>query len=558
MEGFDGTGSSPLCRPPCSSPPALRAADALPADRKAQVDALFAAYDRSDAPGCALGIFQDGRIAYARGYGMANLELGVANSPQTVFDIGSLGKQFTAFSILLLARDGKLSLDDDIRKFLPEIPDFGPRVTIRHLLHHTGGLRDYIGLLGLEGLGDDDVTTEQEALDALARQKSPLFAPGERYEYSNSGYFLLGLIVKRASGKSLREFAQRADLRAARDDAHAVQRRPHARHPEPRDGLRRRGRTAASRIEMSDFEQNGDGGVLTTVEDLFLLGPQLRRSARRRPRDLLDEMEKTGRLERRQGDRLRRGAADRQRTAACARSATRAPGPATARSSTASRTRSSPSPASATARASIRHAASCSRSPTSISAIVMQKRPAAGAKKPRVALPAAELARFAGAYRDPKTGDVWFVRRLRTELLAETARDAKARARADRARLDSCRRKGRASESASSRAPSGGPAELVATLERTRSTSASSRSTPGRRPRQLAGFAGPYTSDEVPAALPVRRRRTGNSSSRHRTIPPTPWTPDAPGFVRAAVPTTSPSRATPPGRWTDSGSHRRS
>src|SRR5262245_50443079 len=186
----------------------LAAAETAPADAKSKVDALFAEYDRSDAPGCALGIFQDGRIVYSRGYGMANLELRVANSPQTVFDIGSIGKQFTAFSILLLARDGKLSLDDDIRKYLPELPDFGKRVTIRHLLHHIGGLRDYIGILELEGHGEEDVTTEPEALEALALQRGPIFAPGDRWEYSNTGYFLLGQIVGRASGKSLRDFAQ--------------------------------------------------------------------------------------------------------------------------------------------------------------------------------------------------------------------------------------------------------------------------------------------------------------------------------------------------------------
>jgi len=108
-----------------------------PVDPRTKVDELFRDYDRSDTPGCALGVYRDGKIAYARGYGMANLELGVANSPQTVFDIGSTGKQFTAFSIQLLAQEGKLSLDDDIRKWMPEIPSYGKTITIRHLLHHT-------------------------------------------------------------------------------------------------------------------------------------------------------------------------------------------------------------------------------------------------------------------------------------------------------------------------------------------------------------------------------------------------------------------------------------
>src|SRR5262249_6227578 len=143
---------------------------AVPADTKTQVDAVFAEYDRSDSPGCSLGVYRDGRILSARGYGMANLELGVANSPQTVFDIGSTSKQFTAFSIQLLAREGKLSLDDDIRKWLPEIPSYGKTITIRHLLHHTSGLRDYLVAMELNGMQEEDWTTEQDALDIIARQ----------------------------------------------------------------------------------------------------------------------------------------------------------------------------------------------------------------------------------------------------------------------------------------------------------------------------------------------------------------------------------------------------
>ena len=237
--------------------------------REARVDALFADIDRSDVPGCALGIFQEGRIAYARGYGMANLELGVANTPHTVYDIGSLGKQFTAFSIYLLARDGKLSIDDDVRKFVPELPAFQKPVTIRHLLHHTGGLRDYLELLELEGHPSEDLTTADEALATLARQKAPLFAPGERYEYSNTGYFLLSWVVRRASGKSLRDFAQERIFgplgmtHTMYNDAHGrvIPNRSQAYSPEDGGGFA---------IDMSDFEQNGDGGVNTSIEDLSL------------------------------------------------------------------------------------------------------------------------------------------------------------------------------------------------------------------------------------------------------------------------------------------------
>ena len=175
---------------------------------RARVDRVFAAYDRTDSPGCALGVYRDGRIAYARGYGMANLELGVALSPQSVFDIGSTSKQFTAASVLLLARQGKLSLDDDIRKYIPELPSYGKTITIRHILTHTSGLRDYLTLWNLAGVDDADLTTDDDALALIVRQREPNFAPGEQWLYSNSGFFLASVIVKRSSGQSLALFAE--------------------------------------------------------------------------------------------------------------------------------------------------------------------------------------------------------------------------------------------------------------------------------------------------------------------------------------------------------------
>src|SRR3989304_3557911 len=125
------------------APPVSRGADA---DRRAQVDAIFAEYQQTDSPGCALGVFHQGEIEYARGYGMANLELGAAITPSTVFDIGSTSKQFTAFAVLLLEQDGKLDSDDEVRKFVPELPHYGPTITLRHLMQHTSGLRDYLEL----------------------------------------------------------------------------------------------------------------------------------------------------------------------------------------------------------------------------------------------------------------------------------------------------------------------------------------------------------------------------------------------------------------------------
>jgi CubicO group peptidase (beta-lactamase class C family) len=232
------------------------------------VDELFREYDRSDAPGCALGVYRDGKILYARGYGMANLELGVANTPQTVFDIGSTSKQFSAFAIQLLAREGKLSLDDDVRKWVPEIPSYGRTVTIRHLLHHTGGLRDYIELMSLQGLMAEDLSTDQDVLDVMARQKAPNFAPGEEHLYSNTGYFLLSVIVKRASGKSLRDFAAER-IFAPLGMTHTQFNDSHTRIIPNRATGYSRPKGGSFGIDMSDWEQTGDGAVLTTVEDLF-------------------------------------------------------------------------------------------------------------------------------------------------------------------------------------------------------------------------------------------------------------------------------------------------
>ncbi|MGE5414154.1 MAG: serine hydrolase domain-containing protein [Syntrophomonadaceae bacterium] len=238
-------------------------------DLKTRVDAIFREYDRSDSPGCALAVYRDGRIEYARGYGMANLELGVANSPETVFDIGSTSKQFTAFSIHLLAREGKLSLDDDIRRWIPEVPSYGKTVTIRHLLHHTGGLRDYIELMELQGIRTEDLTTEADSLAVLARQKAPNFAPGEEYLYSNSGYFLLGVIVKRASGQSLRDFAE-ARIFGPLGMRHTQFNDAHDRLVANRATGYRKATSGGFRIDMGDWEQVGDGAVQTTVEDLQL------------------------------------------------------------------------------------------------------------------------------------------------------------------------------------------------------------------------------------------------------------------------------------------------
>jgi CubicO group peptidase (beta-lactamase class C family) len=172
-----------------------------------KINATFAAWDNPATPGCALGVLRDGQMLYAHGYGLADVEHSVPITSTTVFHIDSLAKQFTAFAIYLLAKDGKLSIDDDIRKYLPELHDFGKTITIRHLLFHTSGLRDQWNLLALAGWRLTDEITEQDVLKLIWRQRELNFPPGEEQVYSNTGYTLLALIVQRVSGKSLREFS---------------------------------------------------------------------------------------------------------------------------------------------------------------------------------------------------------------------------------------------------------------------------------------------------------------------------------------------------------------
>jgi len=242
------------------------AAKPTPEELAPRVDQIFAEYGAS-SPGCALGVVRDGGIIYSKGYGLASLEHGVPLTPQTALDIGSIAKQFTATAILLLAQDGKLSVDDDVRKFIPEMPDYGTPITLRHLLHHTSGIRDYIALLTLGGINLEDVATQEESLAAIARQKALNFRPGDEHSYSNSGYFLLSVVVERVSSKTMRAFAQErifgplgmTNTQYLDDHTLVIPRRASSYMPRPDGGFR---------LETCNWEQTGDGGIQTTVEDL--------------------------------------------------------------------------------------------------------------------------------------------------------------------------------------------------------------------------------------------------------------------------------------------------
>ena len=238
-------------------------------DVRQQVDAVFERYDKPDWPGCALGVIRNGELIYDRGYGMANLEYGIPISSESIFRIGSTSKQFTAFSVLLLEEQGKLSLDDDIRTFLPELPDYGTPITIRHLIHHTSGLRDYLDLMDLTGRSDDDFYRDEDVINILARQKALNFLPGKEYLYSNSGYFLLSQIVRRVTGQTLRQFAAENIFRPLEmenthyhsDHTHIVKNRASGYAPR---------KTGGFRISMTTLDIIGDGGVYTSVSDLLL------------------------------------------------------------------------------------------------------------------------------------------------------------------------------------------------------------------------------------------------------------------------------------------------
>jgi CubicO group peptidase (beta-lactamase class C family) len=231
------------------------------------VDAIFAEWDSETSPGCALGVYLDGRIIYARGYGMADLERRVPITSRTVFDLGSTSKQFAATSIVMLEQEGLLSLDDDVRRHIPELPEYDRPITIRHLLHHTSGLRDYIGLLTMGGHSIDGVTTPEHALDAIVRQRQLNFAPGDEHLYSNSGYFLLSVIVERVAGESLRDFASKRIFEPlGMSRTHYL---GSYNDVVPDRALAYASYAGGMRTDMSRWLQLGDGAVFTTVEELL-------------------------------------------------------------------------------------------------------------------------------------------------------------------------------------------------------------------------------------------------------------------------------------------------
>ena len=234
------------------------------------IDAIFAAWDEPGSPGCALAVARDGEFVYTRGYGYANLDYDIPITPRTVFDVASVTKQFVAAAANMLAQDGTVSLDDDVRRWLPELPEYESPVTLRHLIFHTGGLRDYLNLFPLAGAGDYYSVSREQLLAMMSRQRAPVFAPGERYEYSNTGYMLLAHALERAAGKSIGELARERIFeplgmdgsRMYEDREEIIPRRATGYHRDDGDGRLRI-------VHNYNFEIAGDGQLYTTVEDLL-------------------------------------------------------------------------------------------------------------------------------------------------------------------------------------------------------------------------------------------------------------------------------------------------
>src|SRR5271156_146920 len=235
-----------------------------------KVDQIFSVYDKPGSPGCSLGVIRNGDFIYRKAYGSANLELGVPLSLQSVFYMGSVSKQFTAAAIVLAAEQGYLSLDDDVRKYIPELSDYGHVITLRQMIHQTSGFRDFFTLLYLSGHDAGDFNSPEDILKIVVRQRGLNNIPGDEWIYSNTNYFLLGIVVRRATKKSLSEFAAEnmfqplgmAHTLFYDDHTLVVPGRVAAYDSSPHDTFR---------VDWSTtYEIVGGGGLMSTIDDLLL------------------------------------------------------------------------------------------------------------------------------------------------------------------------------------------------------------------------------------------------------------------------------------------------
>ncbi len=261
--------------------------------RIASIDSIFQQFDGTRTPGCAVGVSDAQSIILERAYGMTDLEHDVANTAETVFEPGSVSKQFTATATILLALDGEISLTDDIRQYIPELPVYDEPVTIRHLLNHTSGLRDWGSVAGIEGWPRTTrVHTHIHMLDIASRQMALNYPPGEYYSYTNTGYNLQAVLVERVSGMSFAEFSKMRIFEPLgmtktewRDDFTRIVKDRSIAYRHNRDG--------SWSMEMPFENVHGNGGLLTTVGDLLRFTHNLETGELGGPR-YIEEMHRQG------------------------------------------------------------------------------------------------------------------------------------------------------------------------------------------------------------------------------------------------------------------------
>lgn len=270
----------------------LAALPGVAQERIAEIDRLFKAVDRTNGPGCVVAVYQNGNKLYAQGYGMANLEYGIPIGPNSAFQIGSVTKQFTAMSVLLLAKDGKLAVTDDIHKYIPELPPYEAPVTIQEMLWHTSGLRDIYDLADLRDRDDDSPLTQEKVLKIIAQQSGLNFSPGTNFLYSNTNYLLLAILAQRSSGKKLDEFMEERIFRPLgmshtillENKQHLV---PNRAYSYSKD---KRGRYQ-NRLQIDDIV--GSTGIFTTIEDIAKWDQELIAGAIF-GKDIVGQLERTG------------------------------------------------------------------------------------------------------------------------------------------------------------------------------------------------------------------------------------------------------------------------
>ncbi len=243
----------------------LKVVEAIATDPEKRIDQLFIPYSGDDVPGGVIGVMKDGKLIFSKAYGMANLTYGIPFTTSTLSNIGSVSKQFTAFAILLLEQQGELSLDDDVRIHIPELPKFDEVITIRNLLSHTNGLREVYNLMPMTGWKGEDGLRREEVIEILKRQKELQASPGEEYNYNNSAFIMLAEIVERKSDQKFPEWMAENVFGPLGMESTVVRADPSTIVPNSSQGYV---------IEASGFKEAGDlagsygaGGIYTTAED---------------------------------------------------------------------------------------------------------------------------------------------------------------------------------------------------------------------------------------------------------------------------------------------------